>query len=493
MGFPDGTVRLGQHIEELIRFNAKRGLLGDGDEEVEVNKRLEHLRSGLAYRYERPWPNGSVIELEGNPMPGGGYVTTFTDITHFKQIERKLQEINETLEQRVLQRTRELSGAMREVEEARQAAESANLSKTRFLAAASHDLLQPMNAARLFISILRQQQDDLEPEQAQLVKRIDRSLGAAEELLSALLDISKLDSGMYRPEPEAISVADLFEQLRRRFKALALNRNLELRVHPVDCYVYSDRNLLYRILQNFLANAIRYTEKGGVLLGCRFRGDQVLFSVWDTGVGIEEADCKAIFQEFHRLEYAQRLDEKGLGLGLAICDRIARMLDHEMTLRSRPGYGSCFSLTVPIAAPEAIASISEPATVSGEQSPLAGLVVLCIDNEPDILDGMRMLLERWGCTARLAAGRVQSEVQVRQFGKPDFVLVDYHLAEQGNGLEVMEHLDRLLGVTLPAIVITADRSTSLEDEVRARGYGLLRKPIRPAALRTLISNMMKAL
>jgi len=130
--------------------------------------------------------------------------------------------------------------------------------------------------------------------------------------------------------------------------------------------------------------------------------------------------------------------------------------------------------------------------VSGEQSPLAGLVVLCIDNEPDILDGMKMLLERWGCTARLAAGRAQSEVQVRQFGKPDFVLVDYHLAEQGNGLDVMEYLDRLLGVTLPAIVITADRSTSLEDEVRARGYGLLRKPIRPAALRSLISNMMKA-
>jgi CheY-like chemotaxis protein/anti-sigma regulatory factor (Ser/Thr protein kinase) len=392
----------------------------------------------------------------------------------------------------VLQRTRELSDAVRDVEEARQAAEAANLSKTRFLAAASHDLLQPMNAARLFVSILRQQQTP-DTDQAQLVKRVDRSLGAAEELLSALLDISKLDSGMYRPEPEAICVPELFEQLRRRFKALAANRDLRLRVHPQERYVYSDRKLLYRILQNFLANAIRYTESGGVLLGCRVRGDCLRFSVWDTGVGIEEADCTAIFQEFHRLEYAQRLDEKGLGLGLAICDRIARMLNHRIDLRSRPGRGSCFSISVPLASPAEIESRARPSEEAAEQSPLENLVVLCVDNEPDILDGMKMLLERWGCTVRLAANRAQAEQQVRQHGAPDFVLVDYHLAEKGNGLDVVRHLDQQLGTTLPAIVITADRSIRLEDETRARGYGLLRKPIKPATLRTLITNMLKAL
>jgi signal transduction histidine kinase/CheY-like chemotaxis protein len=428
--------------------------------------------------------------MQGNPMPGGGYVTTFTDITHFKEIERKLQEVNETLEQRVLQRTRELSDAIREVEKARQSAESANLSKTRFLAAASHDLLQPMNAARLFISILRQQQEP-GSDQAQLVKRVDRSLAAAEELLSALLDISKLDSGMYRPEPEVISVEDLFEQLRRRFKALAANRSLQLRVHPIDRVVFSDRNLLYRILQNFLANAIRYTEQGGVLLGCQLRGEHLRFSVWDTGVGIDEADSEAIFQEFHRLEYAQRLDEKGLGLGLAICDRIARMLGHVISVRSRPGHGSCFSITVPLATAAATDDRSLSAPGPGEQSPLEGLVVLCVDNEPDILDGMQMLLERWGCAVRLAANRVQAEEQVRQCGRPDFLLVDYHLAEQSNGLDVVASLEGLLGTPLPTIVITADRSSTLEDEVRARGHGLLRKPIKPAALRTLISNMRK--
>jgi Na+/proline symporter/CheY-like chemotaxis protein/anti-sigma regulatory factor (Ser/Thr protein kinase) len=490
LDFPDGIVQLGHPIEELIRFNAERGLLGNGELESEVRKRLEHLRSGSVYRYERSWPNGAVIEIQGNPMPGGGYVTTFTDITHFKEIERKLQEVNETLEQRVLQRTRELSDAVKEVEDARQTAEAANLSKTRFLAAASHDLLQPMNAARLFISILREQQQN-DSDQAQLVKRVDRSLAAAEELLSALLDISKLDSGMYRPEPEAIDVEHLFEQLRRRFRALAMNRGLELRIHALEGFVYSDPKLLSRILQNFLANAIRYTESGGVMLGCRRHGGGLRLSVWDTGVGIDPKDSDAIFQEFHRLEYAQRLDEKGLGLGLAICDRIARMLDHEITVSSRPQRGSCFSVTVPLATPAAIEARAREVGAAAEHSPLQGLTVLCVDNEPDILEGMKMLLERWGCTVRLAANRAQSEQQVYQFGAPDFVLVDFHLAEQGNGLDVLAGLEQSLGTALPAIVITADRSTRLEDEVRTRGYGLLRKPIKPGALRTLISNMLK--
>jgi len=493
MQFPENLVHLGQRIEELIRFNAERGLLGSGDGDVdsEVQKRLEHLRSGKPYRVERPWLNGGVIEIQGNPLPGGGYVTTYSDITHFKEIERKLQVVNETLEQRVMQRTRELSNAIAEVEQAREAAESANLSKTRFLAAASHDLLQPMNAARLFISILRQQ-PETDPDQSQLIKRADRSLGAAEELLSALLDISKLDSGMYRPEPEAISIKDLFEQLRRRFQALAANRGLQLRVHAVDCYVFSDPKLLYRILQNFLANALRYTERGGVLLGCRKRGGHVHLSVWDTGVGIDEADREAIFQEFHRLEYAQRLDERGLGLGLAICDRISRMLGHDMDLRSRPGRGSCFTVTVPLASATAIDSRAESVAVTGDTLPLKGLTVLCVDNEPDILEGMRLLLERWGCTVRTAANNRQAEQQVRESGPPGFVLVDYHLSDQYNGLDVITHLEKRTGIRLPVIVITADLSAELEDEVRRRGYGLLRKPIKPGTLRTLMTNMLRA-
>lgn len=492
MEYPEHTVYLGQPVQALIRLNAERGLLGEDDTQAAIRKRLDRLRSGESYRYERQWIDGKVMEIVGNPLPGGGYVTTFTDITHFKDIERELQEINETLEQRVQTRTLELREAVQAVEEARQAAEAANRSKTRFLAAASHDLLQPMNAARLFVSILRQQQEP-EGEQARLVMRVDRSLSAAEELLTALLDISKLDSGMYEPEPEVIWIQDLFEQLRRRFKPLAANRNLQLRVHAVDRHIYSDRNLLYRIIQNFLGNAIRYTETGGVLLGCRIRGQQLRISVWDTGVGIAAADKAAIFQEFHRLDYAQRLDDKGLGLGLAICDRISRMLGHEMELASRPGHGSCFTITVPLASPDLMAAQAAPLETPADGSRLEGLLVLCIDNEPDILEGMEMLLERWGCRVMLAENQLEAASQVREEGAPGLVLVDYHLSDQSNGIDVMEHLDSLLETRLPAIVITADRSAKLEETVRQHQYGLLRKPVKPAALRALMTNTIKNL
>ncbi len=490
MNYPEGAVTLGQPIEDLIRLNAERGLLGEIDADAETNKRIEHLRSGEPYRIERHWGNGLVIEIQGNPMPGGGYVTTFTDISHYKDIERALQEMNETLEHRVAQRTQELSGAIRDMEDARAAAVAANQSKTRFLAAASHDLLQPMNAARLFVSILRQQQDP-EGEQAQLVKRVDRSLTAAEELLSALLDISKFDSGTYETNLEPIAVQDLFEQLRRRIKPLAVNRGLQLRVRSADVHIYSDRGLLYRILQNFLANAIRYTEEGGVLLASRKRGNAIKISVWDTGVGIEKDDLQKVFTEFHRLDYAQRLEERGLGLGLAICDRIARTLGLEIEVWSNPGKGSCFSITVPTAEPGASVPTVERDIESVVPTRPGDVTVLCIDNESDILDGMQMLLGGWGFTVLLANGEEEALEQVRVGGPPNLVLVDYHLADQRHGLDVMAKLDQSLGRTLPAIVITADRSTGLEEAARERGYGLLRKPIKPAALRALMGNMLK--
>jgi Na+/proline symporter/signal transduction histidine kinase len=493
MDYPEDTVYLGQPIESLIRINVERGLIREDDQETAVRKRLEMLRGGLPYRFERTWLDGRVIEIQGNPLPGGGYVTTFSDISHFKDIESELQLINETLEQRVQQRTRELSEAIGEVEEAREVAETANRSKTRFLAAASHDLLQPMNAARLFVSLLRQQTGEGNNEQAQLVKRVDRSLTAAEELLSALLDISKLDSGMYEPEPDVIEVAELFEQLRRRFKPLAANKDLQLRVRDCPYFIFSDRTLLYRILQNFLANAIRYTERGGVMLGFQRRGDELRISVWDSGVGIDEADAQAIFQEFHRLDYAERLDETGLGLGLAICDRIARMLGHQMGVRSRPGHGSSFRITVPLASRESIESRARPAASQGDHPRLEGLRVLCVDNEPDILEGMNLLLDRWGCKVSLAGGREEAIQQLQEHGIPDMVLVDHHLGNQVFGLDVMRALDELSGGQLPAIVITADRSPQLEEDARRSGYGLLRKPIRPAALRALMTNTLKSL
>ena len=224
-----------------------------------------------------------------------------------------------------------------------------------------------------------------------------------------------------------------------------------------------------------------------------FAGEQLRISVWDTGVGIDESEVEAIFQEFHRLDYAQRLDEKGLGLGLAICDRIARMLDHKVDVGSTPGNGSCFSIVVPLASPQTLDEQAHPATAASDQSKLENLDVLCIDNEADILEGMNMLLDRWGCSVMLAENQLQAVEQIRKNGRPGLVLVDYHLSDQSNGLDVMEHLDRVLETELPAIVITADRSPELEEKVRSHNYGLLRKPIRPAALRALMTNMLKQL
>jgi Na+/proline symporter/signal transduction histidine kinase len=492
MDYPDGTVYLGQPIADLIRINYERGLLSGDDPESAIRKRLDRLREGQPYRFERDWLGGAVMEIQGNILPGGSYVTTFTDITHFKEFERQLQRINESLEHRVNERTHALREAIGELEKARQAAESANQSKTRFLAAASHDLLQPMNAARLFVSILRQQMKERRDEPARLAKRIDRSLTAAEELLTALLDISKLDSGMLDPELEVIEVTALFEQLRRRFKPLALNRGLELRVRPANRHIHSDRNLLNRILQNLLSNALRYTENGGVLLACRVRQGEAEISVWDTGVGIEPADGRIIFEEFHRLDYAQRLEDAGLGLGLAICDRIARMLGHEISLRSRPGRGSCFSIRVPLADADMLDTESKlPAQPAGEPARLEDLTVLCIDNEPEILAGMEMLLQRWGCHVLLARNHQEALARAIENGGPDMVLVDHHLDNGSLGLDVMGALDEQLGRQLPAIVITADRSPKLEESARRRGYGLLRKPIKPASLRALMTNTLK--
>ncbi|MEM1411786.1 MAG: PAS domain-containing hybrid sensor histidine kinase/response regulator [Pseudomonadota bacterium] len=490
MAYPEGTVYLGQPVAELIARNADRGLLGEGrNDEAGVEQRLDRLRVGKPYRTERPWLDGKVIEIRGRPMPGGGYVTTFTDITHYKDIERELQEVNESLEQRVTDRTQALQAAVGELDAAREMAEAANRSKTDFLAAASHDLLQPMNAARLFLSVLRQRPDDDE-ERSRLVMRADRSLTAAEELLSALLDISKLDTGAMEPELEIISVEELFEQLRRRFKALAANRGLRLRVRARPERVVSDRNLLYRVLQNLLSNALRYTESGGVLLACRRRGDALQLSVWDTGIGIAEEDQARIFEEFQRLEAADQYAERGLGLGLAITDRMARVLEHPLTLRSTPGRGSAFLIEVPLA-PAGVPTV-RAGQPEGETrtTPLEGAVVLCVDNEPEILEGMTALLERWGIVVQTAVGGDSAVVEAG-IQAPDLVLMDYHLDADATGLDVLKRLREEAAYEGPAVVITADRSPELEEELREAGLPVLRKPLRPAALRALASNLLR--
>ena len=483
--YPDGLVHVGRPIADLIRYNAECGAFGDDDVDTQVAKRLLHMRQGTAYTVERSRGDGTVIEIRGGPMPGGGYVTTFADITDYKRNEQALIEAKATLEQRVERRTLELSDALAAQRRAKQEAEAANTSKTRFLAAASHDLLQPLNAARLFTAALGTQ-DTLPPASLELAQRIESALRSAEELLDGLLDVSRLDAGSLKPTHAAVAVLPLLTSLQLQFAPQAQSRQLELRLRTPDLHVRSDRMLLRRILQNFIANALRYTAQGGVLIGCRRRGDAARIEVWDTGPGIPLIQQQAIFSEFQRGDIASPWGEKGLGLGLSICQRMAGVLGHRLGLQSVPGRGSCFFLEVPLSAEAAV----KPAPLVTEVEQVDSLRVLCVDNDPEILDGMRALLTRWGMRVDTALGLEQALVVARQH-TPDLLLVDFHLGESLDGLAVLDILRGALQPPPPGALISADGSEEVARRARDSGYPQLQKPVRPAALRALIAALAR--
>ena len=484
--YPDGMVSVGVPVADLIRRNAELGECGPGEVDGHVAKRIDYMRAGSSHLFQRVRPDGTVIEMRGRALPGGGYVTTYTDVTAYKHAEQALIEANETLEQRVEQRTAELSEALVATAQAQRAAETANISKTRFLAAASHDLLQPLNAARLFTSALRQH-PGLDAEASLLAERIDASFSAAEDLLDALLDTSRLDAGSYRPDVGGFALAELFDSLKAQFAVVAEQRGLRLRVVPTRLAVHSDPQLLRRIVQNFLSNALRYTQHGGVLLGARrVRGD-VRIEVWDSGPGIALEQQARIFGEFQRLERPSPWGEKGLGLGLSICERIAGILGHRLDLDSQLGRGSCFAVTLPRA--EAVPKRRHDVRRSGpdEQLPLS---VLCLDDDTAILDGMRALLGRWGVDCRTARDATQAEMELRR-GPVDLILADYHLADGVDGLHALQQLRGAFDPLPPAALITADGSSDLKQRARALGYPVLHKPVRPAALRALLTALLR--
>jgi Na+/proline symporter/signal transduction histidine kinase len=483
--YPDGMVYVGVPVADLIRWNAEHGECGPGEVAAHVAKRIAHMRAGSAHLFQRIRPDGTTIEMRGRALPGGGYVTTYSDVTAYKHAERALIEANETLEQRVEQRTAELSEALAATAQARRVAEAANVSKTRFLAAASHDLLQPLNAARLFTSALRQQ-PGLDAEASQLAERIDASFRAAEDLLDALLDVSRLDTGSYRPDVGPVALAEVFDSLRAQFAVVAEQRGLRLRVAPTRLAVRSDPQLLRRILQNFVSNALRYTRAGGVLLGARRAGGEVRIEVWDTGPGIAAAQRSRIFGEFQRLERPSPWGEKGLGLGLSICERIAHMLGHRLDLVSREGRGSCFSVTVPrgVAEPRPTRLPRGPGAAA-EQLPLT---VLCLDDDEAILDGMRALLGRWGVDCRTARTVAEAAAELRAC-PADLILADYHLGGGMDGLQALRELREAIDPLPPTALITADGSSELKQRARALGYPVLHKPVRPAALRALLTAL----
>ncbi len=476
LDLPPHVARIGAAVEEMIRQQAVRGQLGPGSVESIVADRVERLnRAGMPF-HERLASSGRIVEVTPTRMPDGGVVVTLIDVT-------ESVETAATLERRVAERTEQLTRLNDALAEAKSQADAANLSKTRFLAAASHDVLQPLNAARLYLSSLAEQIDGTD-EKARLARNAETSLTAVEEILGALLEISRLDAGGAEPELTLFRIDEMFRQLEIEFAPLARARGLKLGFVSSAATVRSDRRMLRRILQNFVSNAVKYTPAGRILVGCRRHGPSLVIEVHDTGLGIAEAQQPAIFREFQRLGRGQSI-ESGLGLGLSIVERMARILGHPIRLRSTPGKGSTFAIEVPLA----------PAVPQGEAIPeeepaprgvLAGLTVLAIDNEPRILDGMEALLSGWDCRVVKATDTRTAIAALKAAGvEPDMLLVDYHLDEM-TGLEAVSHLRWRFGRALPAALITADRTPRVREEARAKDVQVLNKPLKPAALRAML-------
>ncbi len=483
-GYPDGLVAVGRPVLDLLRWSAARGELGPGDPEVQVEKRLAHLRAGTTYTFQRVRRNGQVYSIHGQPMAGGGFVTTYTDITEFKRHEQALLEAKQGLEERVAHRTSELTASLEAQRLAKQEAEAANTSKTRFFAAASHDLLQPLNAARLFVSALESQARS-HPQFQELASRIDDSMRAAEELLNDLLDSARLDSGVLKPDVTSFPIIDLLEELRRQYAPLAQARNLRLRIVGSREVVRSDRSMLRRILQNYLSNGLRYTERGGVLVGCRKRGGELEIAVFDTGPGIRLHQRQQMYAEFSRLEHDSPWGEKGLGLGLSICDRLAKLMQHTLSFASHPGRGSMFGVRVTREIDSRRARSVERHVSTPDAGNLQGLRVLCVDNDGAILDGMEALLGQWGVQVIKARNSAEATALCDPSGV-DTVLADYHLGDGVDGINLLHRLCRSRTPALTAALISADHDAELILAARNAGFPLLHKPLRPAALRALL-------
>tara|TARA_B100001059_G_scaffold37112_2_gene30054 strand:+ start:19940 stop:22564 length:2625 start_codon:yes stop_codon:yes gene_type:complete len=465
----------------------------------------------LSFEFAEPSLDGQQRYLLRSYVPnrdGDGEVVgifvLIRDITERRRTSEALHQAYQHLEQRVRERTQELTevnGQMREeirerteaearLREAKREAEQANLSKTKFLAAVSHDLLQPLNAARLFTGALLEQHDSLPESGASLVRQVSHSLEDVENLLGTLVDISKLDAGVIKPDISAFVLADLLDNLANECRQIAGSEGLAL--HFVGCraVVRSDAQLLVRILRNFLTNAIRYTPRGRILLGCRRQAHGLRIEVWDTGLGIPQDKLQEIFQEFKRVNPSANTRDRGLGLGLAIVDKIARMLGHRISVRSVEGRGSVFAVEVPFGRLQPTTQAGEPVSARiGEHLP--GSTVWVLDNDAAICAGMRTLLEGWGCEVITALSEEDLAAQVDNFHAPaDLLIADYHLDNDVNGVDVVSRINARRGTPLPVLLITANYSNALKLQVRELGHVLMHKPVKPMKLKTAMSHLL---
>lgn len=483
---PSSLQKLGTPLFDIALFLGDRGDLGEGDPARLAIERINLLASSPVTVTQRPGKHGQTLEFHSSRLPDGGLVIAFSDVTARVQAERALAQVNHSLEGRVAERTAALTRVNMELESARAKADAANHDKTRFLAAASHDLLQPLNAARLYTSTLieRSKSTGL----ADLANSIEASLTAVEDIMSALLDISRIDSGALKPAPAPVAARDLLKRIEVEFGPMARERNISLRLVPSNATVLVDRSLVGRIVQNLVSNAIKYTNRGGkVLVGFRRRGNRMRLDVIDTGIGFNKDQHRLLFAEFSRLERGARMAQ-GLGLGLSIVQRLVTALDLTLELDSVEGRGSRFSLFLPLT--RTIRPMSEPAPALAEINfGTLGLKVLCVDNERSIIEAMEGLLRHWGCDVRSALSLKQiDKEQLLEGWYPDLVLMDYHL-DQTSGLDAIEWLRHNVGGHLPAALVTADRSPAVRALAEERGIAVVTKPVKPAALRAAISGL----
>lgn len=401
------------------------------------------------------------------------------------------------LEAQVRQRTAELKTALTELERsnaalvaAKEAAEKANSSKTRFLAAAGHDLLQPLYAAQLSISTLADMQH--QPAGAKLCRQIERALVTIEAYLRSILDISKLDAGVVVPEIQPVRLDDMFQSLDSDFRPIVERKKLKLRFRPTDLVVDSDPILLRRVLQNSVSNAARYTNAGGIFIGARRRGEDVRIEVSDTGVGIDAGEIERIFEEFHRARTGDAAQSgEGLGLGLSIVRRMSQALDHRIEVRSRPGRGSRFSVIAPQARPHPPQAADFVLVENwARANDLTGRRILLVENDLDVMEATRWLLTQWGADVLTAPDLATVRARLDGAPPPDAIVADYHLDRDETGLQAITLARSMTQREIPGVVVTADQGTATMELARAAGCEVMRKPVKPAQLRAVLTHLL---
>jgi two-component system, sensor histidine kinase len=411
-------------------------------------------------------------------QPENAFSLFQTAIALDSEAKARTEELKATLEQ--------LERSNLELKRARDLAERANRSKTGFFTAVGHDVLQPLQAARLTLSALAEMEDGQAGRP--LVEQVDQALSIVEDLLRTILDLSRLETGVLRPNMQPVDLNEIFNSVVGGLLSLAVAKGITLRFRPTAFWVMSDPLMLKRIIQNLAANAVRYTDIGHVLVCARPRGADVCIAVYDTGPGIAPHERDVIFQEFERGEASERGGSLGFGLGLSIVRRMSVALNHEIFLRTEEGRGSCFGLRMKRAARPSQRSGSTVRSPASQLNLSARVVI--IENDKSVASGMTTLLRQWGCETKVVRNFSQAS-DLAGGPPPDILLADYHLDNGETGLKSIRLLRNVFGARLPAVVMTADRTHEVAQAVRRAGCELMLKPIKPAEMRSLIAHLIR--